>query len=149
MQTSVPLPGSVFDEQYVPTTEKESIATFRQSKLLDPKKSFYQTDFRPISKLPTPRNQKKRKKKLRKTKIVSFDENQETSLVYINPVNNDKKFPYQNQLYQPFLEKELASGWISELTPFPPEKNPIQVVDREKEFVFEDDFLLANTNQIR
>ena len=56
---------------------------------------------------------------------------------------------YQNQWYQPHLEKELSSDWRSQLTPFPPEKNPIQVVDREKEFGFEDDFLLADTNQIR
>lgn len=139
----------MFDEQYVPTTEKESIATFRHSKLLDSKKSFYQTDFRPISKLSIARNQRKRKKKLRKPNIVSFDENQETSLVYINPVNNDKKFPYQNQLNQPNHEKELSYGWRSELTPFPPEKNPIQVVDREKEFVFEKDFLLADASKIR
>ena len=95
------------------------------------------------------RNKTKRKKKLGKTKIASFDENHETPLVYINPVSNDKKFPYQNQWYQPHLEKELSSDWRSELTPFPPEKNPIQVVDREKEFVFEDDFLLADINRIR
>ena len=139
----------MFDEQYIPTTEEESIATFRQSKLLDPKKSFYQTDFRPISKLSTTGNQRKIKKKSRKTKITLFDENHETPLVYINPVNNDKIFPYQNQLYQPYIKKESSSGLRSELTPFPPEKNPIQVVDREKEFAFEDDFLLADTSQIR
>ena len=143
------MPGSVFDEQYYPTTEKEPGSIFRQSKLLDPKKSFYQTDFKPISKLSAIQNKRKRKNKLGKTNIAAFDENQATSLVYINPVSNNQEYSIPSQLNQPYFKKESGSVRNSDITPYSPQMNPIQVVEREKAKVFKDNFLLANTNKIR
>lgn len=149
LQTSVPLPGSVFDFQYEPITKKEQKAVFRQSKFFDPKKSFYQTDFKPISKLSTLQDQRKRKKKIKKPNIDFINKNQETSLVYINPINPNEKRSFKSISNQPVIDSEANIDWSSDIQANPIIKNPIQVIDRGKEIPFKDELLFSDTNKIR
>ena len=122
---------------------------FRQSKFLDPKKSFYQTDFKPISKLSTLEDQRKAKKKIKKPTVDFINKNQETSLVYINPINPNEKYSFKSISNRPVIDKEANIGWSSDFQANPIVENPIQVVDRGKETPFKDEFLFSDTNKIR
>ena len=122
---------------------------FRQSKFLDPKKSFYQTDFKPISKLSAFEDQRKRKKKIKIPTVDFISKNQETSLVYINSINPNEKYSFKSISNQPVIDSEANIDWSTDFQANPIIKNPIQVVDRGKEIPFKDKFLFSDTNKIR
>ena len=86
---------------------------------------------------------------MKKQTVDFINQNEETSLVYINPRNTNEKYPSTSILNQPFINKEANIGWSSDFETNPVIKSPIQVVDRGKEIQFKDQFLFSDTNKIR
>ena len=115
-QTSIPLPGSVFDQYYEPTVSSGTKANsnFKTSKRLNMNQDFYGTDFVPISKTIDILSSLKGNKKLKKSKSnrgLNEENLRPSSLFLYHPKNN---FPED---FTPTLNadqtfKASSNGWL-------------------------------------